>query len=137
MFDGATYDQEKDGARLGSQLERVASLMEDGRWRTLREIVRSIDGASEAGISARIRDLRKPKFGGYLVEKKRIDDDGGTWIYRLLMEKGVQSQAPERLTNADMVSALDTLRGLYRGLPVDRRHAVEKLGRWLAANITK
>ncbi len=136
-FDGATYDPDKDKERLTSQLKRVTFLMSDGEWRTLQEITAAVDGSSEAGISARLRDLRKPKFGGYLVEKRRVEEDKGTWIYRLLLEPGVQEPAPERLTDSDMTSALATLRGLYDKIPKDRQYAIMKLGRWLAANIKK
>jgi hypothetical protein len=135
-FDGATYDPAKDKERLTSQLQRVAAIMSDGQWRTLQQITEVIDGSSEAGISARIRDLRKPKFGGYLVEKKRIEEDKGTWAYRLLLEPGVQNAAPQRLTNSDMTSALATLRGLYGKIPKNQRYAIMKLGRWLAANMS-
>ena len=79
-FDGATYDREQDHARLGSQLERVRHLLTtptEKRW-TLREIA-DVIGAPEASISARIRDLRKGKFGGYEVKHNRRD--GGLWEY--------------------------------------------------------
>lgn len=79
-FDGATYDPEKDFRRLDSQLGRVYRLMRDGKWRTLREIAMLVNG-SEAGVSARLRDLRKPKFGGYTLQSKRRFDS--LWIYRL------------------------------------------------------
>ena len=40
-----------------------------------------VAGGSEAGISARLRDLRKEKFGGYSIERKRSDE--GLWWYRM------------------------------------------------------
>jgi biotin operon repressor len=79
-FDGATYDPLMDKDRLRSLLGRVFQLMADGKWRTLAEI-RERTGGSEASVSARIRDLRKPKFGGYLVEHRR--KAGGVWEYQL------------------------------------------------------
>lgn len=135
MFDGATYSHELDGARLKSQLIRVKDLMRDGTWRSLGTIVVRVGGTSEAGVSARLRDLRKPKFGGYLIEKKRLIDAAGTWMYRMLLERGTQAKAPEQLTNADMVGALETLRRIHGSLPTDEAHAVLKLGRWLATSI--
>lgn len=78
QFDGPTFDQEQDGGRLSGQLERVRLLMADGAWRTLAEIAEAV-GGSEAGVSARLRDLRKQRFGGRTVERKRID--GGLWAY--------------------------------------------------------
>lgn len=80
-FDGATYDPDQDQERLSSQLERVKKLMLDGRWRRIGEIRDEI-GGSEAGISARLRDLRKPRFGGYQVERRRVI--GGIFEYRVL-----------------------------------------------------
>lgn len=79
-FDGETYEPEEDHARLTGQLARVLDLMKDGRWRTLAEIAKAVDG-SEAGVSARLRDLRKPRFGGYVVERER--GEGGLHRYRL------------------------------------------------------
>jgi arginine repressor len=85
LFDGATYDQERDGARLTSQLTAVRIILSDGHWRTLEELrnelaLRGIH-ASEAGISARVRDLRKAKFGGYQVYRQHIKN--GLWAYAM------------------------------------------------------
>lgn len=79
-FDGATYDPAQDNARLSKQLVSVRQLMLDGAWRTLAEIAHDV-GAPEASVSARLRDLRKPKFGGWKVEHDRVS--GGTWRYRV------------------------------------------------------
>ncbi len=78
-FDGETFEKPKDGKRLRSQLEVIHSIMKSGRWYSLR-LLESITGYSTASISARIRDLRKAKFGGATVERARID---GTFQYRL------------------------------------------------------
>lgn len=83
MFGGSTYLPYLDSARLSSQLERVKQLMNDGEWRTLPQI-QAIVGGSEAGISARLRDLRKQKFGGLIVNRKRIGDPSkGLWVYQV------------------------------------------------------
>lgn len=81
MIDGATFDPVLDGPRLNTQLERVLMLMMDHRWRTLASISRLV-GGSEAGVSARLRDLRKPRNGSHTVERKRVKDSG-LWLYRL------------------------------------------------------
>ena len=86
-FDGETFDAAHDGARLTTLLDAVRSLMADGRWRTLAEIV-VVTGGSEAGISARLRDLRKTAFGGHTVERRYRGD--GLWEYRLIV-KGRQA----------------------------------------------
>lgn len=80
-FGGVTYEPEKDEKRLTGQLHRVFEAMKSGEWFTL-ERLQSIVGGSQAGISARIRDLRKPAFGGYQVDRKRVKDSG-LFMYRL------------------------------------------------------
>lgn len=82
-FGGATFDQEFDGERLTTQYDRVSTLMADGAWRTLREIVVAC-GGSEGGVSARLRDMRKPEFGGVEVERRRRGDPkAGLFEYRV------------------------------------------------------
>lgn len=86
-FGGATYEPEKDAARLSGQLARVRECMADGEWRTLREIkgwceMHHATPDSEPGISARLRDLRKPRFGAHEVKRRRRA--GGLYEYRLI-----------------------------------------------------
>lgn len=89
-----------DGKRLSRQLDAVRALMlgealgpfDEGvpcrRWWTFAELRHELQhlgiAASEAGISARIRDLRKAKCGGYEVERRRVK--GGLWEYRVKRE---------------------------------------------------
>lgn len=82
LFGGDTYDPARDGARLSGQLARVAAVMADGKWHTLAELAEKCHG-TEAAISARIRDFRKPKFGGHEVERAYVGD--GLWQYRLVV----------------------------------------------------
>jgi len=83
--DGLTYSKEHDEERLKSQLSRVRRLMRDGEWRTLTDIQQAV-GGSEAGISARLRDLRKTRHGSHAVEKKRVGDyRSGLHAYRLIV----------------------------------------------------
>lgn len=79
-FSGATYEPERDRERLSRQLDAVRRAMLDGAWRTLAEIAAAA-GAPEASVSARLRDLRKPRFGGWTVQRKNLG--GGTWQYRV------------------------------------------------------
>lgn len=79
-FDGETYDRGRDKMRLSGQMFRVYTVMCDGRWRTLNQISQAT-GDPEASISARLRDLRKPKFGGFNVERKHVDR--GLFAYKL------------------------------------------------------
>jgi hypothetical protein len=82
MFDGATFDKNLDQDRLTSQLIQVKNIMLDGEWRTLQEIHRLVAKGSESSCAARIRDLRKQRFGGYTIESRRLS--GGTYQYRLV-----------------------------------------------------
>jgi len=43
-FNGPDYKPKRDNFRLGSQIEKIFNLMNDGKWRTLNEILR-ITGA--------------------------------------------------------------------------------------------
>lgn len=89
-FGGKTYDADRDEARLKGQLRATFQVMSDGRWWTLVELAAAVSKlygrrVSEAAISARIRDLRKPKFGGHKVEPD--NRGGGLWYYRLTVRK--------------------------------------------------
>ena len=79
-FDGATYEHERDGGRLSAQYAKVFSLMSDGRWRSLAEIARET-GCPEASVSARLRDMRKPRFGAHTVNRSYAGD--GLFIYQV------------------------------------------------------
>lgn len=86
-FGGAATLQRSDAARLTSQLHAVRSVMSDGRYRTLEEIARlvaQITGkrATEPSVSARLRDLRKDKFGSLLVERRLVSP--GLFEYRVI-----------------------------------------------------
>jgi hypothetical protein len=81
-FGGDTFDEGLDGDRLRKQLAMVWHVMSDGQWRTLERL--SLEaGAPEASVSARLRDFRKPKFGGWIVERQRIPNGNGLHIYRI------------------------------------------------------
>ena len=79
---GPAYDERLDGERLASQLHRIKLLMFDGRWRTVRDIATTIH-APEPSLQAQLRHLRKVRFGGYQVDKRRVHETG-LWEYRVL-----------------------------------------------------
>ncbi len=60
-FAGVTYDADLDEQRLTTLLQRVQKTMSGGQWYTLGEL-QAICGGSEAGLSARLRDLRIPNY---------------------------------------------------------------------------
>ena len=62
--------------RETTQLQRVHYIMKWGHWYTLAQIRHMIYEEfrikdSEAAISARLRDFRKAKFGGHIMNAKR------------------------------------------------------------------
>lgn len=83
-FDGKTYEPARDRVRLSGSLLRIFQAMRDGDWWTLPELAR-VGRCSVAAASARVRDLRKPKFGGHEVERRYEGE--GVWKYRLEVER--------------------------------------------------
>jgi hypothetical protein len=69
-MDGPEYQPEHDQERLNLQHEAIRDLMLDGTHRTLGEIS-AVTGYPESSISAQLRHLRKPRFGAYVVTKRR------------------------------------------------------------------
>lgn len=85
-FDGRTYSPVLDRARLNKQLAAVFGLMKDGVWRTPAEIATGA-GCDWASASARLRDLRKSRFGGYTVLRRRRAgaERAGVFEYRVVV----------------------------------------------------
>jgi hypothetical protein len=88
-FDGETYEAPFDRERLGKQAKAVYDLMRDGKWRTLEEIGHATGySRSMPAISARLRDLRKERFGGFEVLRRRSGEaKAGLHEYKLMMEE--------------------------------------------------
>lgn len=84
-FDGDTYSPKRDHARLKGTLAKVFDLMSDGQWRTL-EVIGLPLNVGDASISARLRDLRKAKYGSHTVERRHVRD--GLFEYRLIVNHG-------------------------------------------------
>jgi hypothetical protein len=81
-FDGKTYEPERDFERLAGQLQKVRVFMSDHQWHTLKQI-QSVCGGTEAAVSARLRDLRKEKYGSHNVERRHVDK--GLFEYRVTL----------------------------------------------------
>jgi hypothetical protein len=79
-FDGSTYTHDRDGKRLGQQYLRVFGVMKDGQWRSLSDI-RRVTKDPESSVSARLRDMRKERFGSLQVERRYVAD--GLYEYKL------------------------------------------------------
>jgi hypothetical protein len=80
--DGVTFSLPRDGARLAAQHHRVLARLRDGEWWTLGRLA-AATGDPEASISARLRDLRKAKFGSHVIEREYVER--GLWRYRLVV----------------------------------------------------
>lgn len=86
LFDGLDYKPEFDLERLTGQTKKVYTLMQDGQWRTLTEIKMAIGGGSETGISATLRNFRKPQHGQHVVNKRRRGNPkDGLYEYSLII----------------------------------------------------
>lgn len=90
-FGGSATLEQTDVARLNTQLQTVKQIMGDGRFRTLEEIARLVKGlsgkkATEASVSARLRDLRKEKFGSFKVERRALGN--GLFEYAVFAADG-------------------------------------------------
>tara|TARA_Y100000310_G_scaffold341967_1_gene443125 strand:- start:5377 stop:5703 length:327 start_codon:yes stop_codon:yes gene_type:complete len=81
-FNGPDYIPSKDHKRLTTQKDRIKSLMIDGTWRSLSDIREAL-GYPEASISAQLRHLKKGKFGGYCLEKRRSKNQEGLFEYKI------------------------------------------------------
>lgn len=81
-FSGDTFSAPRDGMRLNAQLIAVKQLMADSCWRTLQDIAGYVH-ASEASVSARLRDLRKEKFGTHTVNRRHVQP--GLFEYQLIL----------------------------------------------------
>lgn len=83
-FGGATFDADQDGKRLRAQVNKVREFMIGSGWVTLAKIAAALQ-IPEASASARLRDLRKEKFGGYTVQRRRSIHGRGLHEYHLLI----------------------------------------------------
>lgn len=88
--DGVTFDHDRDAVRLNAQMQRVFAAMADGRAHTPKEL-EALTGDEWASVSARVRDLRKPKFGGHEVVRESLG--GGLFAYRLVTKEASRQSA--------------------------------------------
>lgn len=96
---GPCYDEKRDGERLRAQRERIRNYMLAAsirnEWLTLEQIsagLEMIHGVNfpPASVSAQLRHLRHPEFGGYTLKKRYVGH--GLWEYRMLAP--VKGQVP-------------------------------------------
>ena len=77
---GPAYVEERDGERIALQMDAIYQYLSQQRWLTLSEIEDAL-GYPQASISAQLRNLRKPRFGGHRVIKRYVSN--GLWAYQL------------------------------------------------------
>jgi hypothetical protein len=69
--------------RTYAQMWDASQISADAGWMTLCEIS-ELTNYGEASISAQLRHLRKPHFGGYVIVKRRRGRVmNGAWEYRI------------------------------------------------------
>lgn len=112
-FSGADYRAPRDQARLLTQLERIKNSMLDGQWRRLQEIAQ-LAQAPSASVSAQLRNLRKPEFGSWLVDRRHIDR--GLYEYRLRAQSQADlfEQKKQKPTRAEMREGFAQLRTMAK-----------------------
>lgn len=86
-FDGDDYKPARDDERLSLQYGRIFELMKDGKWRTLAEIEKRT-GDPPASISAQLRHMRKPRFGGHTINRQYLGN--GLYQYQLVVNRITQ-----------------------------------------------
>jgi len=88
---GPAYNESIDGPRIARQMDIIRDYMLDSGWRTLAEIEEATR-YPQASISAQIRHLRKPRFGGHIVNKQRRGNSG-LWEYMVFVPARDMRQA--------------------------------------------
>lgn len=90
---GPAYSEQYDKVRIGKQMEAIRdTMLRSQQWFTLGEIDRLLQQSGhmfpQTSISANLRNLRKPQFGSYILEKRpRGNRYQGLWEYRLFPPK--------------------------------------------------
>lgn len=77
------FEARHDKVRLGTLLADTLDALRSGAWLTLPELAQRIGHGSEAGISARLRELRKI---GFRIDRRRrmtVAPERGLFEYRL------------------------------------------------------
>ena len=87
----AGIEEADDVVRLNKQQARVWAILKDERWHTIFEIAEWC-GVPPQSVSARIRDLRKDKYGGHTVARESLG--GGLFRYKLQINPLVTVSVP-------------------------------------------
>ena len=109
-FDGESYEPAEDRNRLKAQIVHVYELMSGHQWWSISQLCDAIwkrgMHASQQSVSARIRDLRKERFGAHTVDRRRRNKRGD-WEYRLVpVAEVARRQELDEQGFVDMVEAM-------------------------------
>lgn len=77
-----------DARKPSSLVGIVRQVMAEHEWLTLYQMQKLVERKcgewhSDATISARVRDLRKERYGGYMVQRRKKEGTG-SFEYRLM-----------------------------------------------------
>lgn len=67
-----------------SQRAKVYAVLKDRRWHDHQTITARCGAENWASASARLRDLRKDRYGGYRIHRKPNPAQPGFWLYRMV-----------------------------------------------------
>ena len=67
-YGGNTFNPDTDASILKTNRERIQWLMLDGTFRTTAEIRAALMLSPETEVTARLREMRKPPYGGWCIE---------------------------------------------------------------------
>lgn len=73
----------EDAIRLTGQVGKIYERLSDLKYHSLADLA-AYAGASEAGASARIRDLRKAQWGHHTIVRRRVVGERARYEYRLV-----------------------------------------------------
>jgi len=68
------------------QVERIFFVMQDGKWRTIVEYSKAAN-VPENSASAALRSLRKTRFGGHTVNRRKRAGAKHLFEYQLVLKQ--------------------------------------------------
>lgn len=83
----------KRAKRGRTVITKLYEVLKDGEWHTFSELYTAVGAGSRTGMAARIRDLRKPRYGGYIIRTKYTSGRGDA-------EFQLERRTPEPTTSA-------------------------------------
>ena len=104
---GPDYRESRDGQRLGDQRDAIRDwMLSHGAWKTPREISRhfaalGVDYPTQS-VEAQLRHLRKARFGGYRVPRRKRTVNGRKANYS---EYRVLEPTPAEFKQAELAFA--------------------------------